>query len=90
MVTEAGTPNARLARGLRLALIRPLRTGETVPLLYLQKDAQAAFEAAPEKADALLKSARASVPDGISKVAFAMWIVTANAILNLDEFLTRN
>ncbi len=90
MVTEAGLPNARLARGIRLALIRPLRTGETLPLLYLQQAARKEFEAAPEKADALLKSARANVPEGISKIEFAMWVVTANAILNLDEFLTRN
>ncbi len=90
MITEAATPTARAARGLRLTLIRPLRTSEAAPLIALQKDAQKAFEAAPEKADALLKSARASVPNGISKTAFAAWIVAANAILNLDEFLTRN
>ena len=90
MLTEAATPNARAARGLRLALIRPVRINETAPLIALQKDAQKAFEAAPEKADALLKSARASVPNGINKTAFAAWIVTTNAILNLDEFLTRN
>ena len=90
MVAEAATPNARAARGLRLALIRPLRTGEAAPLIALQRDAQKEFAAAPEKADVLLKSARAKVPKGISKAAFAAWIVTANAILNLDEFLTRN
>ena len=86
----ATTPNARAARGLRLALIRPLRAGEVAPLIALQKDAQKEFAAAPKKADALLKSTRSSAPNGISKTAFAAWIVTANAILNLDEFLTRN
>ncbi len=90
MVLEARTPPAQVARGLRLALIRPLRKGETAPLVALQQDAQKAFEAAPEKADALLKSARATTPAGIGKPAFAAWVVTANAILNLDEFLTRN
>ena len=89
MLTEA-TSNARTIRGLRLALIRPLRAGETAPLLALQKDAQKEFTAAPEKANALLKAARVIAPNGISKAAFASWIVTANAILNLDEFLTRN
>ncbi len=86
----ATTPSARAARGLRLALIRPLRAGEVAPLIALQKDAQNEFIAAPEKADALLKATRSSAPDGISKTAFAAWIITANAILNLDEFLTRN
>jgi hypothetical protein len=75
---------------LRLALIRPPRKGETAPLAGLQRDAQKAFEAAPEKADSLLRSARARAPAGIGKPAFAAWIVVANAILNLDEFLTRN
>ncbi|MBS1811017.1 MAG: PSD1 domain-containing protein [Acidobacteria bacterium] len=90
MVTEAKTPNARAARGLRLALIRSLRAGETAPLLALQKDAEKSFAAAPEKAEALLKSARATIPTSVHKAAFAAWVVTANAILNLDEFLSRN
>jgi hypothetical protein len=90
MIAEAGDAESRAARGLRLALIRPLRRGEAAPLLALQKDAQKAFEAAPEKADALLKSARATAPAGVSKPAFAAWVVMANAILNLDEFLNRS
>jgi uncharacterized protein DUF1553/uncharacterized protein DUF1549/cytochrome c len=90
MVEDAETTTSRAARGLRLALIRPPRKGETAPLIGLQKEAQKAFEAAPEKADALLKSARATEPKGVSKPAFAAWVVTASAILNLDEFLTRN
>lgn len=90
MVTETKTPNTRAARGLRLALIRPLRTGEATPLIALQRDSQKEFEARPEKAEALLRSARARVPQQVSKAEFVAWIVTANAILNLDEFLTRN
>jgi mono/diheme cytochrome c family protein len=90
MLTDARTANRRASQGLRLALIRPLRKGETAPLLWLQREAQLGFDAAPEKAEALLKSSRANVPDGVSKSEFAAWIVTANAILNLDEFLSRN
>ena len=90
MLLEAATPEARAARGLRLALIRPLHTGEAEPLLALWKHAQASFAAAPEKAEALLKASRARVPDGVSKPEFGAWVVTANAILNLDEFLSRN
>ena len=90
MVAEAGDAESRAARGLRLALIRPLRPGETAPLVALQRDAQRTFEAAPEKADALLRTARAAAPAGIARAEFAAWIVAANAILNLDEFLTRN
>ena len=90
IVTEADTTGARAAHALRLALIRPLREGETQPLIRLQHDSERSFAAAPLAADKLLKSARAKVPPGTSKTAFAAWIVTANAILNLDEFLTRN
>ncbi|MFN0085283.1 MAG: PSD1 and planctomycete cytochrome C domain-containing protein [Blastocatellia bacterium] len=90
MVGDAPDSGGRAARGLRLALIRPPRDGETAPLIALQNEARRAFEAAPEKADALLKAARATAPAGIGGPAFAAWIVTANAILNLDEFLTRN
>ncbi len=89
MLLEAGTPEARAARGLRLAVIRPLHAGETAPLLALWKDAQTDFAAAPEKADALLKISRARAPEGVGKIEFAAWIVTANTILNLDEVLNR-
>jgi Protein of unknown function (DUF1553) len=90
MIEDAETTTSRATRGLRLALIRPLRKGETAPLIALQREAQKAFEAAPEKADELLKSARVTEPKGVSKPAFAAWVVTASAILNLDEFLNRN
>jgi uncharacterized protein DUF1553/uncharacterized protein DUF1549/cytochrome c len=90
MIENAETTTSRAAHGLRLALIRPLRKGETAPLIELQKEAQKAFEAAPEKADALLRSARAIEPKGVSKPVFAAWVVTASAILNLDEFLNRS
>ena len=90
MVREPGDTSARTRRGLRLALIRPLRPGETVPLIALQKEAVRTFAAEPAKADKLIKAARANSPAGMSKTEFASWIVTANAILNLDEFLSRN
>jgi hypothetical protein len=90
MITEARTANTRAARGLRLALIRPVRTGEAEQLIRLQRAALKDFVAAPEKANALLKSTRAVAPVGMSNAEFASWVVAANAILNLDEFLTRN
>lgn len=90
MVTSSTDAEARAASGLRLAVVRPLRDREVQPLVRLQKDAAAEFTTTPEKADALLKATRATVPEGMSKFDFAGWIVTANAILNLDEVLTRN
>ena len=89
MVTDAETADARAARGLRLALIRPLREGEVQPLVELQRAAQSEFEATPEKAAALIKSSRGDA-GAMPAPEFAAWIVTASAILNLDEFLSRN
>ena len=39
---------------------------------------------------ALIKLTHTTTPDGITDAEFASWIVVANTILNLDEFLTRN
>lgn len=89
MVTDGADAESRAARGLRLAFARPLREGEAAPLVRLQRDAQSAFEAAPDKADAIIKSSRGNSAT-MKPAEFAAWIVTANAILNLDEFLTRN
>jgi hypothetical protein len=90
MVTEAESQEARVARGLRLALLRPLTSGECAALMRLQGELHSVFEGRSEGVDRLLKGTRAKVPEGISKAEFAAWISTANAILNLDEFLTRN
>lgn len=89
MTTEASDARARAERGLRLALIRPVREGEVEPLLRLQADAAKAFSADSEKAAALIEASRGLAGE-LSPAEFAAWIVTANAILNLDELLTRN
>ncbi len=91
MVREAADTSARTRRGLRLALIRPLRPGETAPLDCVAEGSRSELLLPePAKADKLIKAARATSPAGMSKAEFASWIVTANAILNLDEFLSRN
>ncbi|MCB1078295.1 MAG: DUF1553 domain-containing protein, partial [Verrucomicrobiae bacterium] len=90
MTGEAKDPAGRATRGLRLALIRLVETEEAAPLLALQADAQREYEAAPAEAAELIRSTRGKGPDGMPDAEFAAWIVTANAILNLDEFLTRN
>lgn len=90
-MTEAGgDATARATLGMRLALIRPVRDGELQPLLRLQKNAHDAFEATPENAKTLILATRATPLDGLSDAELASWIVVANTILNLDEFLTRN
>jgi hypothetical protein len=89
MIADAKATQDRAARGLRLALVRPPRDGDTAPLVRLQRDAQKSFAESPDKAAAIIQIARANTGE-IPCDEFAAWIVTANAILNLDEFLTRN
>jgi hypothetical protein len=82
-------PAAIAARGLRLALVRPLRPGEADPLVRLLRDARDRFAADPGAAEALVGSSRAQVRPDASPPDVAARIVAASAILNLDEFLTR-
>ena len=89
IVTDARSDEDRAARGLRLALIRPLRDGESTPLIALKNDMLAAFATAPEKADSLLKAGRIAAPEGVTAPEMAAWLVAANAIMNLDEYLNR-
>ncbi len=85
-----GNSSARAGYGLRLALTRPLADGEVSPLVKLQQDVRQSLMLDAEDAAALVKSTGTAAPEGMSNAEFASWIVVANTILNLDEFLTRN
>lgn len=89
MVTDANDSSSRAARGLRLALIRPIRDDEVTPLVRLQQETQAALANTPDDAAGLIKTSRGEAGT-VPPAEFAAWIVTASVILNLDEFLTRN
>jgi mono/diheme cytochrome c family protein len=96
MITETDSSDAaaRAERGLRLALIRSIRDGELEPLLRLREDALLRFTDEPDLTAKLLESARIE-PDRIAAMKvddkeLAAWVIVATAILNLDEFLTRN
>jgi hypothetical protein len=77
-------------QGLRRALIRPVTSDELQPLKQLQRDVAAQLKDNPDRAAALLQAARLQLPPGVSAAELGSWVVTASAILNLDEFLTRN
>lgn len=89
MVTDDNDPQSRAARGLKLALLRPIRDDEVTPLLRLQQETRQAFDTTPNEAAALIKTTRGDAGN-VPPTEFAAWIVTASVILNLDEFLTRN
>ncbi len=91
MVSQPGDRRAKATYGLRQALIRPIQADETEPLERLHLETQASLNASsPERAKAIIVAARGDRPEGVSEAEFASWIVVANTILNLDEFLTRN
>ncbi len=80
---------ARIESGLQLALLRPVREGETKPLIELKGLVLESFQTDPKAAQDLIATCRAEV-DGQDPSEAASWIVIASVILNLDEFLTRN
>lgn len=90
MAAVDGDASIKAATGLRRALIRPLQDGEILPLLKLHQDASKEYSALDHEATELIKSAGTKTPGGMSNADYAAWIVVANTILNLDEFLTKN
>jgi len=90
MTEVKGDDTAKATRGLRLALIRPVSDDELGSLLRLRQDAVASLELNSESAKSLIKATRSTMPEGVTAAEFASWIVVANTILNLDEFLTKN
>jgi len=80
---------SRAEHGLWLALRRPARDGEAEPLARLRQELVVAFQAEPAKADSLISLGRVAMPEA-DPSELASWIVVGSAIMNLDEFLTRN
>ncbi|MEY2724598.1 MAG: hypothetical protein RLZZ458_465, partial [Planctomycetota bacterium] len=78
------------AMGLRQALIRPVTDTELQPIVRLQQEVARQLEPDPQRAATLLSAARVQPPAGVSAAEMGGWVVAASAILNLDEFLTRN
>ena len=82
-------PAASVTRSFQLALGRSPAARELDVLVGLLNDEAGRFEARPEAALDLLRSARVEAPDGIDPARVAASIVICNVILNLDEFLVR-
>jgi hypothetical protein len=87
--SPAADDMSRAEHGLWLALRRPARDGEAEPLARLRQELVVAFQAEPAKAESLISLGRVSLPEA-DPSELASWIVVGSAIMNLDEFLTRN
>jgi hypothetical protein len=90
MVHEGGTSaEDRMAYGFRVTTGRIPTASELKVLMSGWSADQASFKAAPEAATQLLAVGESKVPSDIDPIELATWTVSANVLLNLDEFVTR-
>ncbi len=90
LVKEGGSKDPdRLVYGFRLVTGRdPSAQEQQVLIEGLQSD-RATFTQFPEAAAQLLKVGELPVENTLEPVELATWTTTANVLLNLDEFVTR-
>jgi hypothetical protein len=81
---------AKLGYGVRVCLSRQPKTREVEKLTALYRDALADFEKDDKGAGKLLQDARVNAGEGENPNELAAWTVVANALLNLDETITKN
>ncbi|MBI1322994.1 DUF1553 domain-containing protein [bacterium] len=87
--TDATDVKARIARGLKLALVREPKPDELEALAALYADRLAAYRSDATAANAMATEPLGPVPAGIDTAELAALTNVANVILNLDEFLTK-
>jgi len=86
ILSHAHTHTARLQRASLIALARSLSATERLALEQLQTDEYAYFRQHTNAAAALVGH---QPHPGVSTAELASWISVARALINLDEFITR-
>ena len=90
IVLEGGaTAEDRMAYGFRVTTGRTPTISELKVLMEGWSADHSSFKAAPETAKQLLTVGESKVPTDIDPIELATWTVSANVLLNLDEFVTR-
>ncbi len=90
MLVEGGDAAAdRIRHGFRLAIGRPPTDAEVAALAEGFAADQAAFAADPAAAERLTGFGLVAPPEGVSLPEFAAYSLTANVMINLDEFVMR-
>jgi hypothetical protein len=80
----------QLRHGFRLALGREPTAAELAELAALLAEQQDRIRAEPGKAQAIVEAARSfDLPEPLDPERLAAWFFVANALLNLDETITR-
>ncbi len=87
--TDLADVKARIAHGLKLALVREPKPDEIEALAALYSDRLAAYRADTAAATAMATEPLGPVPAGLDTAELAALTNVANVILNLDEFLTK-
>jgi hypothetical protein len=86
LAERPGDPAARIRHGFRRCVAREPSPGELAVLGRLFEDLRAKAEANPAEAAKLPGAYR---PRGVAPAEAAAWAALARALLNLDEFVTR-
>jgi hypothetical protein len=82
-----GMPRERLEHAFRLCVARPPTNAERDTLLELYDELATLARANPKEAAQLLGNSGA--PSGVDAAEAAAWVAMARALMNLDEFVTR-
>ena len=91
VLREAGPSDRERADHLfQLVVSRAPTSGESDRITALVRSLTADFEATPSDAVELVAIGDLQVPVDADTIELAAWTLTASAILNLDEVLTRN
>jgi hypothetical protein len=89
MIKHASIPEARLEHGLELALTRAPRSGE-LPILRQMLDKHLShFRTDAAAAQKLIAVGAAKADPTLPVAELAAYTMVANALLNLDEFVTK-
>ena len=91
ILIESESPNARIPYAFRLTVARQPNPREVTIVNNLLTDRLSYFQDNPGSAEQLLSNPQfVYKPGHSSKIELAAWFFVANALLNLDETITRN
>jgi hypothetical protein len=83
---SAASESERLGLAFRLCLARPPQPAELSSITRLLSQQRESFRRSPDDA---LKVTGPQIPAGLDIAEWASWTAVARALLNLDEFVTR-
>jgi len=86
---EDAPAEARMAQGFRWVTSRPPRPEEVAVLSDLLHWQQKYFEEHPAAAEELLRVGEAASDESLPRTELAAWTMICNALLNLDETITK-